>query len=283
MRDIKLMIKHTFKESYKTMFILNGIILATMFLIGVFILIFNVKFLESKFGSILLAIGIFALVIMVYAVVIGFLYTIFKTMKQKLFTNEGYLTFTLPVSVDSLIISKVFVNVVWELLIGVVVFIGLLMIAGAAFIKNAEDIILSGILNFIDIDAIFSSINFMDIVVFLCALLMVIITTVAALLFLFVSLAIANSGSIKKGRGVLAIFLYVLGIEFVTSIITILSIYGGMGVAYDMSSGEYYFAIGSLKGDLYSINFTTLILFSGLVVGLYFLSKYLLRRKIELT
>lgn len=282
MRDIKLMIKHTFKESYKTMLILNGIILGTMFLISLFVLIFNVNFLVSRFGIILMGLGILTVVVMVYAVIIFFFFNIYKTMKQKLFTNEGYLTFTLPVSVDSLIISKIFVSIVWELLIAVVVFVGLGMISCAAIIKNAEDIVLDGLFNIIDFKALFSGIRFIDVIIFIYGLCMSIVTSIAALLFLFVSIAVANCFSFKKGKGVLAIFLYVFGIDLVASIITIVSLYCGIGITYDMSSDKYYFAAGFLEYGVYSINFTLLLLFSGLVVGLYFLAKYLLKKKIEL-
>lgn len=75
------------------------------------------------------AISITIAVIMIIAVfVIVLLITLFRFYKN-LLTNEGYLMFTLPVSTDSLIWSKLIVAFVWNLLSLIVVFFAIVIMS----------------------------------------------------------------------------------------------------------------------------------------------------------
>ena len=284
MRDIKLMIKHTFKESYKSMLILNGVLLGSMFLISLFILIVNEAFLLTPFGSFFIVMGAILIVVLIYAAIIGIIYTVYKTMNQKLFTNEGYLTFTLPVSVDSIIISKIVVNLIWIFVLIITTILGFLLIIGSATLKNMEDIITIGTMlkQFLETLKLNSEIEFVEIIALFFNLLLYLIISILSLLFFFNVLAFVNTGTLKKGKSVLAIIMYIFGIELFTMILMLIAQFAAVGIAYDYNLSKYVFAFGNLTNGAYLINFTALIVYGGSMVGLYMLAKFILKKKIEL-
>ena len=81
MRDIKLMIKHTFKESYKTMLILNAILFVSMLVIGIFALFVDESFLSTAIGAFFMVVGIILIVVLIYTAMVGMIYTIFNKYK----------------------------------------------------------------------------------------------------------------------------------------------------------------------------------------------------------
>ncbi|MCL2200400.1 MAG: hypothetical protein FWB75_00410 [Oscillospiraceae bacterium] len=90
---------------------------------------------SSLFGYLQLTIptglGIFVAVVLIIGIaVISFIITI-QRFWTNLLSNEGYLTMTLPASVDSIILSKLFVSAILFIVSGIVVMGSILIMGGA--------------------------------------------------------------------------------------------------------------------------------------------------------
>lgn len=66
----------------------------------------------------------------VFAVAIGIFIILMQRYKQNLFSDEGYLTRTLPVSVHELLLSKLFVAVIWYLVTCVLMALSVIIAGG---------------------------------------------------------------------------------------------------------------------------------------------------------
>lgn len=284
MRDLKLMIKHTFKESYKTMLILNGILFVSMLGIAIFALVANESFLSTPIGAFFMVMGIILIVVLLYAAMGGMVYTVYKTMNQKLFTDEGYLTLTLPVSVDSIIISKVLVNLIWIIIFSITAFLGIFAIIELIAMKNLNEFLSIGMMlkELLGNINVLENIKFVEILGAIFNLLMMLIISIVSLLLFFNILAFVNTGKLKKGRSAIAIIVYIFGGELLIMILAFITQFGAIGIAYDASKAKYVLSFGYLTNTPYLINFTSLIVYGGTMVGLYFLARFMLKKKIEL-
>ena len=65
--------------------------------------------------SLLYSLSSTALAGLIIASFVILLMNIVNSFNKRMFSSEGYLTFTLPVSVDNLLIGKLIVNMVWYL------------------------------------------------------------------------------------------------------------------------------------------------------------------------
>ncbi len=284
MRDLKLMIKHTFKESYKTMLILNGILFVSMLGIAIFALVANESFLSTPIGTFFMIMGMILIIVLLYAAMGGMVYTVYKTMNQKLFTDEGYLTLTLPVSVDSIIISKIFVNLIWMIVFSITAFLGLFVIIELIAMKNINEFLSIGMMlkELLGNVNVLENIKFIEILSVIFTILMLLIMSIVSLLLFFNILAFVNTGKLKKGKSAIAIIMYIFGGEFLIMILTFITQFGAIGIAYDATESKYALAFGYSTGTPYLINFTSLIVYGGAMVGLYFLARFMLKKKIEL-
>ena len=135
-KSLKKLMKYLIIDSWKGIIIVNAILLASCILFGFFVFIVN----QSKFNqplSLILITSVELTIILILLAAVGLLiYNIFKTMNQKLFTSEGYLTFTMPVSVDNLLISRLLVNLMWIAFTGIVSFLGLFLFVTISYSKE---------------------------------------------------------------------------------------------------------------------------------------------------
>jgi hypothetical protein len=127
------LIKHEFKASARTMlpFMLVSLVLAV--LAG-----FSMKGMESQvdYGwfHLLFGLVIFAFVAGLMALSIVTIVMIIDRFRKNLLGDEGYLMFTLPVTVDAHIWAKMMVSSVWMIATGVVSLLAIFI----AFAMNAE-------------------------------------------------------------------------------------------------------------------------------------------------
>lgn len=277
MLDIKKMIKQSFKETYKKMLLMNGVLLFSFVLLGVTISLSNSVFIVSPIGAFIISSFMIFTFIMMISSLIFILQTMFKLLYQKLFTNEGYLTFTLPVSVDSLIISRLIVNIVWCIFNALVSIIGIFIVFFIVSVKDFEDIFT--IFKAFDL----TGLDFIEFISIIFYFIVSIIFIACALLMILSALAFSNSGTLKKGKTALAVLLYIIIFNFYSVLISMFSTFFSFGIAFDYNTNKYIFAFGSVFKYNYLINFIPLLLGIASLIGLYYLCRYLLKKKIELT
>lgn len=112
------LLKHEFRATARVMLPLYLVLLAIS-LCGNF----ATRVMEHSSSQLLNLVGsltIFAFFIGLIAVSLMSLYLMISRFHKNLLTDEGYLMFTLPVSVHGLIVSKIIVSTVWFILTGVV-------------------------------------------------------------------------------------------------------------------------------------------------------------------
>lgn len=245
-----LLVKRGLKDSYKNVLIINAVLLGACILIGILVSIISSETFATPLGLFLT--GMFALAIycIILAAFIILLVIIFKTMYQRLFTKEGYLTFTLPVTIDQLIISKIIVNLIW--IIGTVIVFSL----GLSFVILVQpNNLLFDTSNITILKTDFTS-NLLEILGY-------VVNIVMYLVLLFMVLAIANQSS--KAKVIIAIILFIaiaFGISNIEDILLLLFMYA--------TENTYIYTIISI------------IIETGFTIGFYFIGRNIVKNKLEL-
>lgn len=254
---LKKLIKNEFKENYKEMLILYGISLLAFSLLGLAIR-FNIENLM--------------IIMMIPAIASAFSFEIFiiininRSFNKKLFSKEGYLTFSLPVKMNQLLFSKYFSNIIWmfaSFIVFILDVVFLLLFAGA---------------NGLDLFEI--ELEYTAYYLFVAFYVLILILTVTILLLstVLVILCFLNMGKVKKHKVLIGILIF-YGLETAFSFcLTFLNI-----IPYDISFNnhqitfekydQFFFATSSLN---------SLLLMIVAIVGEIFLIKYLMEKKIEL-
>lgn len=278
-------LKHDFKSTYKEFL--------AMFagLIGLSILMVIVLLIDVKnIFSVMIMVTLFVFYYFAFvAIGIMWIICVIQSFNKKFFTKEGYLTFTTPISIDSLILSKLIVNFIWFLLTVVAYIISFLIL----FFAATRGQLFREMFDFI-IQIVQSCFNYP--VVFITSIVKVIIYVVSLMLTLFFTLSILNSGKVRKGRVLLTLLIYGSILSVSSLIISIISI-PTVGLAITENSHcaitagfgwtMPYMGITIPFENSYSMgvvyfNFVYVFLQIGYIVGLYFLSRKLVVSKLEL-
>ena len=260
-------------------------------LIGLSILMGIVLLIDVKnIFSVMIMVTLFVFYYFAFAAIgIMWIICVIQSFNKKFFTKEGYLTFTTPISIDSLIISKLIVNFIWFLLTVVAYIISFLIL----FFSATRGQLFREMFDFI-IQIVQSCFNYP--VVFITSIVKVIIYVVSLMLTLFFTLSILNSGKVRKGRVLLTLLIYGSILSISSLIISIISI-PTVGLAITENSHcaitagfgwtMPYMGITIPFENSYSMgvvyfNFVYVFLQIGYIVGLYFLSRKLVVSKLEL-
>lgn len=150
------------------------------------------------------------------AIIIITLLAVIRLFQKRLYSNEGYLTWTLPVSVKLNLLSKVIVGVIWNIASFFVVWLGA-FISSAIFLTQLgtyNQVIESANLLFIRSGFINKLFNLS--LVFLPYSLVTVVYSVVFLLFV---ITLINTSWIKKGRNAVGIVIY-FGLSLVIDAIT---------------------------------------------------------------
>ena len=115
------LIKHELKATYKLIFILQVVMLVTA-IFGRFFLISLDKG-DSPYALTVLFVLLYIMVIVVASYGTVIIYTM--RFYKNLFTDEGYLMFTLPATPGQLLLSKTIVGSLWGMLDMIIVFVSL--------------------------------------------------------------------------------------------------------------------------------------------------------------
>lgn len=228
--------------------------------------------------TVLTVIGLFALLIspMVFNAV---------RFYRNMLGDEGYLTFTLPVSVDQLILSRLLTAMTWQILTGLVV--GLF---GGAFLFSLEPEAFAGL--FEELSLVFgyaldSAGGWLGVIA-LELLIMLLINIACQLLTMYAAMSI---GQIANRHKLLASFGAYIGIS--TAVNWLLSISMTLFV-FTLDNGWADNLLSHLELAVASNDFTIVFIFyaafclicilgaSLLALGYYFLTRYFLTKKLNL-
>lgn len=283
--DMHKILKHDFKSTYKEFLAMFAGLIVLSILMGIVLLIDVKNIFSIMIMATLFVFYYFAFI----AIGIMWIICVIQSFNKKFFTKEGYLTFTTPVSIDNLIISKLIVNFIWFILAGVVYIISFLILFFAAtrgqFFREMFDTIIQMVQWCFHYPSIF-----------ITSIVKCVIYVISLMLTLFFTLSLLNSGKVRKGRVLLTLLLYGSILSISSLIISTLAIPTvGLAVTEDSYCAVTigfgwtipYIGVtipfnGSDSMGLVYFNFVHILLQLGYIVGLYFLSRRLLVSKLEL-
>lgn len=258
------LLKHEFKQSYQEF----TIVFVAMILMSVII-----GFLEKlwlSFFSSLMIIALYGLLIIVGVILVINVVTSFN---RKIFGREGYLTLTLPLSIDKILISKIIVNFFWIILIGLSFIISVSIVSAISYGTR---------LFFLDYNS--ANINYL-----LLGIINAALGTFLSIFILILVLGILNIGKVKKFKILIGLSIFYgvsLVISWISKIVMIIpyyfEIYQGDLIISKVKHGDYFSSdllFSSLSGTLF---FNTILWTIVSIFILYFISRYLIKYKVEL-
>lgn len=120
------LIKHEFRATARDVLGLYIIVLVITVVLKGMLEIQNIFHVDNEIMSMLTALTIFAFVLGIISVILGSFILMIKRFYDNMLKDEGYLSFTLPVSVGQHIASKSIISYVWMILS--FVFVGLMLV-----------------------------------------------------------------------------------------------------------------------------------------------------------
>lgn len=268
----KLM-KHEWLSVWKVPTLLIGVLLAASLLCGA---AFALPMWESDWVGIQLsAVSMFLLYYMAIIVCcVGITVYMAVRFYKSMFTDEGYLTHTLPVTSHQLLLSKVITMIVWNLISMIGVVISLLILFGSVYVFLLDNInnlgyeLRSMMHELAQLAELKGFLGLMFTTFF-----MVIASIFGGTMMVVGSISIGQM--LRKHRILGAIGAY-FGINTIFQIIsTTVMIPVMFGAAMTMDQGDLFSAYNVIYGIISFVS----IAFG---VGLYFLSEYLIRRQLDL-
>ncbi len=268
---LKTLLKHEIKSSWLEITIVNGSVLVLSILVALFI-----AYLPSSTFTVVTLSSLFLLFFLQAVLVI---LNVIRSLNKKMFSNEGYLTFSLPVTTKQLLISKILVNLLWVIFTTVIVLISIIMIIVATFEGSPFAFI-------IDIKEFFGK-SFVPLI--LLAITYIISYLLFLLIIIFV-LALTNTTKIRKKKVLLGISLFYL----MTIIISIMNnlihvipyavfLNNGVISVAKIDFNDFYMLIPSLTmRETVIMNFNALLIDIICIIGLFFTSSSLIANRLEL-
>ena len=273
---LKKLLKYDFKSAFKIWWIAAVTSLGLSFLGGCAVTLIRAprdlpQVVDASAG-LMLFISIFSL----FAFAILSEIIILVRFYKNFFTDEGYLTFTLPVKTGSLINSKLIMSVAVTFTTLIVLAVNVCVILGIGFFDVIVDKELFKYIAEV-IDEIVTEFGFYLIIYILEAIVIFILACVFSLLLMFCCITLASIIT-KKGRVATGIAIY-YGVNCVLSfVMEMIMIFGvrGIGVRLETLSAEMAYPVGT-------VILLAAILLLGLVsVMLYTLQYLMVDRKLNL-
>ncbi len=217
-------VKHEFRATKRQLIPLFIAILAASVFAGVFIGV-TIRLFERTTSAFVMLVsslistglGFLVFGLMAAVAIVAFV-MIIRRFYTSFFTDEGYLSLTLPVSMDTHILSKFAVAYIWELLAGIVAVVSFFIIFFfiAVITTDFSALIfptIDDLADFMDgIAVIWEALRevfgeFAVVFTFILAIFNIFITTAASILILYLSIAVACMLA-KKNRIILGIVCY---------------------------------------------------------------------------
>ncbi|MCM1127999.1 MAG: hypothetical protein NC429_16215 [Lachnospiraceae bacterium] len=268
----KLM-KHEWTSVWKIPTLLIGILLLVTLLCGA---TFALPVWDS--GWIGLPLSAFSMFLMYYMAIIvcsiGTSVYLAVRFYKSMFTDEGYLTHTLPATSHQLLLSKVITMSIWYLIASISIIISIVMLVGSVaffWMDNFSDIgyafrsIMHEMAQFSELDGLFG--------LMVTTAVMIIVSTFSGSMTVVGAVSIGQM--LRKHRVLGAIGAY-FGINMVMQTVSTIVMFPVMfGVSMSMDESN-------LISSYILIYWIITLISLAVGVGLYFLSEYLIRRQLDL-
>lgn len=190
MKFFKLL-KYEILDNLAPILLINGILL---------VLILTLRFLFTEQTHNPATMALFVIIpICIFISIVFLIMTIVKSLYQRLFSQEGYLTLSLPVGIDSILISKIITSLIWIVLTNIIVSLFVVFIIG---IEDSS--IYAKIYDFLS--EMFGSYFFAGLFIVLTNLI-TIISLITLVLFI---ISLLNIGKINRFRILIGILLFLL-------------------------------------------------------------------------
>ena len=274
------LLKHKLRNQANTFSILSAAAIISA-IIGSLMMLMLLMLAETDLDSMAQITGFIFSVLMLYAIALLLMaystaisIILYYNFYKQHFSDEGYLTFTLPATTHQHLITTIINNIIWSLAMCLVVTI-------------CTCIILSPIVFYIDWADIFQNIHALDLDILIEALLSIPVRTFNLVLILFAwfssaayslimpLVSITIGSLLVKKLKLLTSFGIMYGISMIVSVISMmLQILGAFG----------YFFIVSMGIDIsaYVVNGLNIIMYFGLAIGGYFLMHRLINKNLNL-
>lgn len=287
---LKKLIKHEWKSTSKIGVVLL-LVIAGMTLFGTLGVVLPVNYIQShrladgdEMATYLLTMTIFMSVVLYIITFVGVTYgmTIYQGVHfyKTMYSEEGYLTHTLPVTPRQLLVSKTLVAGIWYLLVGLGIILSIGILLGTLFVSLIDfDTVRQMRMMESEmremLQSLRASTSYALIHAAIYIIMAVIITPFSTMMMLFGSLTVGQLS--RKYRAFIGILVYI-GVVFVNSILgnIIRGVFSVLGMLAEDNSGLASFLITFGPYD------TILLLNAGLAVAFYFISQYILKKKLNL-
>lgn len=225
--------------------------------------------------------------VLVAIIVITFL-AIIRLFQKRLYSNEGYLTWTLPVSNRLNLISKIIVALIWNIASFVIVWVGV-AIAGSIMLMQ-----LNAFSQFFEVvQLLIVDSGFLSKIVQLFVLFtpQTIVSSLYSVIFLLFVITLVNTSFIKKNRLAIGIVLYFglsLAINALTTSLIMVPLLEPIMVNPDMYFGTNFMAVAAaiLRDFDYTINYgavyATMALETAYIVLMSIGILYFVEKKMEI-
>lgn len=275
------LIKHEWKAVWKVPALLLGILMIIAAVAG---LTFALPIWDSDWIGLPMS-GIM-LIMMFYVAMIGVslgivIYLAVRYFKN-MFTDEGYLTHTLPVTSRQLLISKVMIMSVWELLSSIGVLFRMVVFGGVAVFSLASK---EGDFASLVIEAMKGLGNLWDMPFFkdfqifgVSTVFMELVSCFSGAMIIIASITMGQM--IRKHRVLGSVGAYFAINAVIQGIFMVIMFPMTIKMALD---NAFLYRFETSPFSFYTIMFTIMsVVYLAVGVGLYFLSEYLLHKQLEL-
>ncbi len=275
---MRQLIKHEFKDFYKNNCFGMGVTLCGYILYAIFVLIMMQVQYNNTLKIFVYLISTFSTVLIIVCVspLLFYFGTIKKSIVDRIFSDEGYLTMSFPITTHQLILSKVISLVIWGICFIVINLIGISIMSiifsihqGNEWIELIEDIL--GEIDIFNIETIIS-------------LVKAVISLTLIILAIFTSYSLINFIRVEKNKAFYCVCFFLILLLIYSMLFNITEIfYCGL---YKDAYNNYKFLFGSSDNFVgyYSdvINFTKLVFDMVAIVGMYFVNYYIIDKDLEL-
>lgn len=272
---LKTLLKYEWKDTWLLCATCNGIALV-LSLIGAAILVMGVNSFsghQSDTAQAFMGMGMAFYYVIYFMSVLGVAfvmrYFFFYRYYKNLFTDQGYLMHTLPVNTVDLLNAKLIIAIVWQYITAIVIGVCVVVLIGS-FTVSLGDFTMKDLMdNLRDLDEIYFD-YYKTIPAVASGILIALVTPIIEVLLMYMAVGLGQQS--KKNRFFISIVILIgiyIGKRFVVSIIT-------FPLQMIFINNE-----PSIAGV--NVGFVMAALCScGLAVGLYFLNKYLIEKKLNL-
>ena len=214
--------------------------------------------------------GIILSVVLIVGICVLALIITLQRFRHNLLSSEGYLMMTLPASTDSLILSKLFVAAIWSV-ISFAVVVAAIMIMAMSGIDLREAVT--------SIRTFFAEIALKPVqttVYIIEAVVCIILSIFSGILFLYACMSL--SMLVNKRRGLFTFGAYIV---ISTALQILFAIIVAIGAAIGITDW-FDFSAWNTFGLSQAVILLVLVIEAALCVGYYYITRYMLKRRLNI-